>query len=330
MEIRSATRGDIPAIVSLLKLTLGESLMPKSERYWEWKHLESPFGESPVMLAFEGATLIGVRAFMRWQWVRGNERMDAIRGVDTATHPDFQGRGIFKKLTLNLVDQCTKNGWHFIFNTPNKFSMPGYLKMGWEKVGRLPIDIRIERPFSVLMNAAFRERKVDKPVPDDTVKGILEHPGLNELLAQHKDVFDDHIITPHSIPFLKWRYQNVPVTSYSAYAITEGNSLNALIFYRLKSTSMGRELRIAEVFIKSDKHDKDLHEAIHEKAKQYRADYVTASAFSHGRMTRGTLGIRNLRLGPMVTTRELSTKIYQPRIIGFKDWSPSIGDLELF
>jgi N-acetylglutamate synthase-like GNAT family acetyltransferase len=50
MEIRPAHENDIPAIVELLKLSLGESLMPKSEAFWRWKHIDNPFGKSPVIL----------------------------------------------------------------------------------------------------------------------------------------------------------------------------------------------------------------------------------------------------------------------------------------
>ena len=127
MEVREATEEDIPAIVNLLKQSLGESLMPKSEKYWRWKHLENPFGKSPVLLCWEGKTLIGVRAFLRWEWALQGKVIRAVRAVDTATHPDYQGKGIFKKLTLSLVDTCTKAGDKFVFNTPNKQSKPGYL-----------------------------------------------------------------------------------------------------------------------------------------------------------------------------------------------------------
>src|SRR5688572_13844447 len=100
MQIREATELDIPIIVDLLKLSLGESLMPKSEAYWRWKHVENPFGASPVLLCFEDDMLIGVRAFMRWQWFHNGKIQTAVRAVDTATHPAHQGKGIFKKLTL--------------------------------------------------------------------------------------------------------------------------------------------------------------------------------------------------------------------------------------
>ena len=74
MTIREASGQDTAAIVSLLKLSLGEALMPKSESYWKWKHWDNPFGKSPVLLAFEKNELIGVRAFMRWDWTRNGKR----------------------------------------------------------------------------------------------------------------------------------------------------------------------------------------------------------------------------------------------------------------
>src|SRR5688500_12323348 len=117
MEIREATEADIPAIVALLKISLGENLMPKSDRYWRWKHLENPFGPSPVLLCWEGGNLIGVRAFMRWRWMWEQKNYHAVRAVDTATHPGHQGKGIFKRLTLSLVERCRHED-HFVFNTP--------------------------------------------------------------------------------------------------------------------------------------------------------------------------------------------------------------------
>src|SRR5688572_13398222 len=103
MTIRPAEATDIPEIISLLKLSLGESFLPKSEAYWHWKHVNNPFGKSPVLLAEESNAIIGVRAFMRWQWNDGKRTIEAVRAVDTATHPDFQGKGIFTKLTMSLL-----------------------------------------------------------------------------------------------------------------------------------------------------------------------------------------------------------------------------------
>ena len=142
MFIRKATSEDIPAIVQLLKASLGDVSSTKSVAYWNWKHVDNPFGPSPVLVAEEDGDLIGVRAFMRGDWVQDGKVYRALRAVDTATHPAHQGKGIFKILTLQLVQDASNAGFDFIFNSPNAQSTPGYLKMGWEVWGKVPVHIR--------------------------------------------------------------------------------------------------------------------------------------------------------------------------------------------
>ena len=77
------------------------------------------------------------RTFLRWEFARSDDtRLRAVRAVDTATDPEFQGRGIFTRLTLHGVSELQEEGVAIIFNTPNAKSLPGYLKMGWKVIGR--------------------------------------------------------------------------------------------------------------------------------------------------------------------------------------------------
>jgi N-acetylglutamate synthase-like GNAT family acetyltransferase len=181
MDIRVATDQDIPAIVGLLKESLGESLLPKSEKYWVWKHVENPFGVSPVLLATEGSQLIGVRAFMRWRWENKERSVEAVRAVDTATHPDFQGRGIFNKLTVSMIDYCMKQQWDVIFNTPNKKSKPGYIKMGWQEAGKFPMNVKIVKPLSMVRKAMFKATAAAEDGSDTSLAYYLDHKGLADL-----------------------------------------------------------------------------------------------------------------------------------------------------
>jgi hypothetical protein len=329
MQIREASAADIPTIVSLLKTSLGESLLPKSSVYWNWKHENNPFGRSPVYLAWEGDQLAGVRAFMRWEWINDkNEVFKAVRAVDTATHPDFQGKGIFKKLTLGLVDACTKAGDDFVFNTPNQNSMPGYLKMGWEKAGKLPLCISFARPFGMMQKLMG---KVSQPsgTVGQSMSETLSHPGLPMLLKQfHQQT--SNITTRYSVDFLRWRYQAVPIVEYFVVADTEGSQMNALLFGRLKDSRLGREFRITDCFVSGIHSPKKFRTLVHESIKASQADYVTIAATSGDEQKRiaGMLRWR-LPVGPIVTVRALNyTALEQLR--NFSQWSPGIGDLELF
>lgn len=331
MEIREATEGDIPAIVQLLKASLGEGLMPKSERYWRWKHIDNPFGPSPVVLAFDGPKLVGVRAFMRWQWKSGDQLFKAVRAVDTATHPEYQGKGIFKKLTLTLVDSCTAAGDQFVFNTPNEKSKPGYLKMGWEEAGKLPIRISVRRPLNILKNLALGGSSKDSmgsQEHENKTETALQNPAIINLIAahaQHSKLMATHI-TPE---YLHWRYVQVPVARYMVFVDEGSKNMNALIIGRLKASRFGLEFRITDSFTDIGYQAGRLRGLIHDNVRRLGADYLTVSGlFDEKAGGHNYSGIK-LTAGPTVTVRALAMKDIGG-LKAFASWMPSLGDLELF
>ena len=325
MEILEATETDIPKIVALLKVSLGESLMPKSERYWQWKHMENPFGPSPVLLCLEKSELIGVRAFMRWQWKGQTQIFSAVRAVDTATHPDHQGKGIFKKLTLSLVDYCKQRGDHFVFNTPNEQSKPGYLKMGWEVAGKLPIRLTLQRPFSIARNFITKSHSVIDGENTD-LKYYLHHPYLDSLIGQNRQQAGS-MLTNTSVEYLKWRYLDVPVARYVAIGEESGQKLTGLIIGRIKESRLGRELRITDIFLSHHDDGNGLIKKLKEVKKEWKIDYTTSTGTAPSLRKTGL----NLKaaIGPVVTIRTLSMEDLA-MLRNFNQWSPSLGDLELF
>lgn len=327
MDIREATEADIPAIVELLKLSLGESLMPKSERYWRWKHIENPFGKSPVLLCWDNDCLIGVRAFMRWQWKQGETTYSALRAVDTATHINYQGKGIFKKLTLALVEYCKEREDHFVFNTPNEQSKPGYLKMGWEEAGKLPISITILRPFRLIKNIFIQASSSD--IKNDSIGHYLSHRGLEALLSSHLSK-NGSITTKVSKDYLKWRYLDVPVANYIAIGEEIGDELTGLIFGRIKKTRFGNELRITDMFATSRYSGNSILSKVKTFQHSWNIDYCTCIGItrsnSNNLFSKSTL---RAPIGPVVTVRPLSLQNLNS-LKNFNQWSPSLGDLELF
>jgi N-acetylglutamate synthase-like GNAT family acetyltransferase len=327
MEIREAAESDIPAIVELLKKSLGESLMPKTEAYWRWKHLLNPFGPSPVLLCVEKGNVVGVRAFMRWEWRNDKQVYRALRAVDTATHPDYQGKGLFKKLTLSLIDSCAQQGDHLIFNTPNQQSKPGYLKMGWIEAGKLPIRVSLERPFKMLWRAFSSQ--VEDETQSSPIEYYLKHPYLSDLLEIHNKRINT--ITTHGSPgYLNWRYLNVPVARYLAIGDEASNELRGLILGRIKQTRWGREMRITDFFWNGKGDGRALKQKLKEMKKLWKIDYTTMSGVTSAESINLFSGLKFKGLiGPMVTLRSLQLNNLAS-FSNFQNWSPSLGDLELF
>jgi GNAT superfamily N-acetyltransferase len=329
METRLATESDIPEIVNLLKEGLKASPTPKSEQYWRWKHYANPFGKSVVLLAVKNAKIIGVRSFMRWQWKSGNERIESVRGVDTVVHADHQGNGIFGNLTIELMNHCRQQGYHFLYSTPNEGSKRGYLKLGWERPGHLPVDIKIIRPVSVVMNR-FGGRKGEEvnSLPDQSVSYFLSKPELPKLLENNDRHYVTGIITAHTVESLQWRYLHVPVGRYYALGVEE-HGVKALCFYRIKTSSLGKEMRITDIFLESPEYENELRGALRQHIIEHDIDYVAAGSFSIANLAGGLFSLRKIYIGPAVNLHEINLPDLK-RFTAFTNWNPSLGDLELF
>ncbi|QCK15905.1 GNAT family N-acetyltransferase [Mangrovivirga cuniculi] len=328
MTIRPGTHSDIPAIIKLLKLSLGEGLMPKSEKYWQWKHVDNPFGESPVLLAFEGQELVGVRAFMRWRWTNGIETVEAIRAVDTATHPDHQGKGIFKKLTLAALDHCKEMGINMVFNTPNEKSMPGYIKMGWVKAGKLPIGIKILSPFKMAFNYIKNKKASGSGYEllgkeNNELIDVIDHSNPEKYIGL-TGYLPGIWRTVYSNEYIKWRYAKVPVAKY--FSITDSG---LYINYRVKENRWGKELRICDIFAAKGVNKSDINKAIKSEAKNIKAVAITFGSVEHYPGKKLISATMNPSIGPIVTWRHIQ-EVNEKEWLDFNQWSPSLGDLELF
>ncbi len=313
MIIRNATPEDIPVIVSLLKLSLGEGLIKKTSEIWNFKHLENPFGPSYVSLAFEHDILVGVRAFMKWQWQLKDTIWYSYRAVDTATHPDFQGKGIFKKLTLKALDDVkSKEGDTFVFNTPNQYSRPGYLKMGWKVVDKIELAV----VPTILYAIPYFFLKV-KP------KNTISFAQLDQLCeAYNLDLSNRNVIfTPKSAVYLKWRYEKNPLQDYIIISSTDFY----IVFY-IKKHKFFNELRVVETISSNhNNHLKQIRNVILSFAIQNKCWLITTANKSLFRFR--LYG----KFGPKLTIRILTKDShFINTVFTIKKWMYSIGDLELF
>ncbi len=104
IEIRPATAIDRAQVVELCQLALGWRPDQPNERFFAGSTTKT-FGTSPIWVATDSdGRFLGVRTFMRWRFIDpSGAKLDIVRAVDTATHPDAQGRGIFTKLTLGAL-----------------------------------------------------------------------------------------------------------------------------------------------------------------------------------------------------------------------------------
>lgn len=312
MIIRAPHENDTAAIIELLQLSLGESKLKKTQTIWEFKHTKNPFGVSPVFLAEENTILVGIRAFMQWRWQLGDIVWTSYRAVDTGTHPDYQGKGIFKKLTLYALDYVSQFGECFVFNTPNNKSRPGYLKMGWQEVAKIKVAFL---PISIFsLSYLFYKKKYENSISEFQLEQLCSNHNSN---LKSKNV----LFTPKSAAYLKWRYQENPLQDYIVVSTSD-----YYIAMYVKKHRFFNELRVVETISVFDgKIRSHIRSMVYQYAFQNCCFLITTSDKE----------LFSFRIygsyGPKLTFKSLTpSDAFIAKALDIKNWSYSLGDLELF
>ena len=331
--IRPYTEADEEQVLECIVASLGGG--PAGRRppeFFRWKHYENPFGRSFILLAESDGRIAGVRAFMRWRFRAGSRDINAVRAVDTATHPDFQGGGIFTKLTLAALDAIRAEGTDLVFNTPNQNSLPGYLKMGWKTVGRVPVWIRIRRPVRFFMklrsqeDAAAAAPAVDAP----TAAEVLDTPGLEGLIAS-VDADRARLHTVHSIEYLRWRYGRAPLLDYRAVREDgmDGQATGIAVF-RVRPRGGLWESTLSELIVRPGDRV-TARRLLRRVAQTARVDHIAChfSTGSDARAAARRAGYVRAPGGITFVTNPLGDSI-APDPTSLPSWDLSVGDLEVF
>jgi GNAT superfamily N-acetyltransferase len=322
LEIREARSDDRAAVLELLASSLNWVPNELFDRFFAWKHEENPFGVSPAWVAVDGPRIVGFRTFVRWEYQNPDGRpRRAVRAVDTATHPDYQGRGIFNRLTLHAVDALRSEGVDFVFNTPNDKSRPGYLKMGWREVGRLPASVRPSglRALGAMARSRVPADRGSEPIlAGAAAPDVLAGYSIDRLLSW---AAPPRGMQTHRTPaYLRWRYGFAPL-AYRAIPL-DGDAANGLAVFRVRTRGAAKEAALCEVIVPSGDvaAARALERAV---ATECGADYVI-------RLGRSSVQSGFVRLpgqGPVLTWRDVSGTELEPPLGA---WQLQLGDVELF
>lgn len=333
IEIVPLDQVPITPVLELLRLSLGPAAVERSEEYWRWKHVQSPFGPSPGLVAMAAGRPVALRVFMRWWWRSQGVTLSALRAVDSATHPDWRRRGLFRLLTGELLEQERERGAAFVFNTPNRTSRAGYLAMGWRDLGRTPLLVR---PTHLVAGLATAWRHPDRgpaaaapPAALRPVAELLDQPDLPVFLAAWGQT-ERRLHTPRSVRYLQWRYASAPGVSYGALWKMDG-ATGALLVARTRRRRGLTEVTLSELLLSEDQEGRRAAaELIGRIAASPRVRYLAALAVreSSERKAVRASGFFPLPCGPRLAVRQLNTEEPDPTLLC--SWRPSVGDLELF
>jgi GNAT superfamily N-acetyltransferase len=332
VAIRPFVPTDEASVLELLGAALGGG--PAGRRppeFFRWKHLENPFGPSFMLVAEAEGRLIGLRAFMRWRFQAGQQTIQAVRAVDTATHPAYQGMGVFSRLTREALEALAGQV-DLVFNTPNAASRPGYLKLGWRDVGRMPVAVRVRRPLRLARGLrGTGDHIATRPaVGAEPASRVLERGDEVARLLAQLHVPEDRLRTPRGLAYLRWRYGAAPLLDYAAVVEEEAGCLRGLAIFRVRPRRDLWESTIAEVLVPPGDRD-TARRLLGRVAEAAPVDHLTlhrrgGPAAAPNMVRAGFLPVPS---GITFVVKPLRHAIRpDPTVLG--SWALTLGDLEVF
>lgn len=142
--IREATKADLPALGVLFSESFGFGRDPE---HAAWKFFDNPVGRPLLVVAESGERLVGQYALWPVALRVGGEVVLGAQSLDTMTHPEFRGQGMFPRLAAACYEMAAEQGIRVLYGFPNANSYSGFVrKLNWDHTGDVPFFVRPLRP----------------------------------------------------------------------------------------------------------------------------------------------------------------------------------------
>ncbi|MFN3573359.1 MAG: GNAT family N-acetyltransferase [Phenylobacterium sp.] len=148
LEIRPAgvSAGQLNAYSELLSRVFGASSKFTPEAI-AWRYRDNPAGEVVGADAWAGETLAAHYVTCPMTAEVEGRTLTGLLSLNTATHPDFQGRGLFTRLAQATYEDGAARGYAFVIGVANAQSTPGFLrKLGFQHVAPLEAGVLTHTP----------------------------------------------------------------------------------------------------------------------------------------------------------------------------------------
>jgi GNAT superfamily N-acetyltransferase len=201
---------DLPKLRDLFEASFGQR---REEAYDAWRFLGTPDGPAPTIVAEDGERFAGSYTVSPTWLDIGGERIRGAQSMDTMTHPDYRGQGLFSRLALACFDRLREDGYEVLYGFPNESSYPGFIRrLQWDHVADVPYWSRpitpLEgRPAPLPALSRFATRLLWRTSPP-ALEVRREKPAdavLDSLVAAHTESKDVCRIA-RDARWYAWRY----------------------------------------------------------------------------------------------------------------------------
>jgi hypothetical protein len=216
--------------------------------YLEWEYFNNPAGNAIIAVASAGKQIVAQYVLLPGTYFIDGKLVQGSLSLNTLTHQEYRGRGLFTKLAEETFRRCKEQGVAFTIGIPNPVSHPVFLKkLGFTEIGHLSLLVRpLNFPgllFRFLKNRSkkFKEGltiEFDLTVFEKKAFQVSEVCDENDAI-EIEDFFRKYNSSKRnafvrSAAFIHWRYLNVPIRKYNVLKIKSRGNVVGLIVFRTK------------------------------------------------------------------------------------------------
>jgi hypothetical protein len=326
LAIRLFQAQDEPAVLALLGGAFGdwpgEELDGTRSEYFRWKHLESPFGRSLMVVVELNGSIVGFYAYMPWLLCARGRTVGTLRAVDLAIDRRHRMLGI--SLALRSAMEFSREV-EFVWGNPNRASARGGRRLGRPEVKGLRSFVRpssrLPRTMLAQLTRARGRDRRDAPVTASAASALADRT-LLERLRVPIELHSERLATLKHDDYLRWRYGRW--SSYRAVRLQAPGEAGLAIF-RYRRHGRYALADVCELLL--ERPDASLaRELLRRVAAAAQADLVLCNLPSRRNATAlGSLAYRTREtLMALVLSERLPLDPSAP-----SSWALSRGDLEL-
>lgn len=298
--IRRYLFGDEKGIIELFQEVFKKPMgKTESINHWNWEYKDNPNSRIEILLVIDNKKIVGHYAVIPVKMKIKKKIYLTSLSLDTMTHKDYRGMGIFPKLATKMYNELGNSGIYLTYGFPNEYSINGFLnKLDWFEISKIPIYIfplnfkniiyhfiknkLISNLIGNIWDSIFTffiKKKVKKSTNIIKIKEFDNR--FNNLWDLVKKEIIIGVVRDKS--YLNWRYFQKPEEKYKVFAIKSNDNLKGYIILKIEKRF---NLRIGLIMdILTDPSDISYQEDLIKYAIKYfgkkKVDIISVIMFPH-------------------------------------------------
>jgi len=192
--------------------------VPMSAEEVKWRYMDNPYGEILSCVAVEDGKLVANYSASPIELLDKKERVKAAQSLNTMTHPDYAGKGLFVNLASRIYNHLRQNSYRMVLGFPNDLSNRTFVrKLGWHDISVMP---------TLMLNLDSIRLK---PAPEMPIR----EDDRFDLNYERAD-YGDRIAIYRSNAYLRWRFAQHPSVKYHTLAVcADGKNASSRVTFKI-------------------------------------------------------------------------------------------------